>query len=140
VTSVVPAPIPAPLDADAVLCALALAPSTYSRNKHPDLYADLGVRRAQRRARLLRSLVRQVLSFGAAPAERDESGFFVLRVDARDLGYRREARLSDLEHDLVLYLLARARGGDAPECRARIESVLARLVDLSLYGTAPRGS
>jgi hypothetical protein len=127
-TSVLPAPMPPGIDTDAVLCALALAPSTYSRNKHPDLYADVGVRRAQRRARVLRSLVRQVLSYGAAPAERGPTGY-VLRVDAPELGYRREARLTELEHDLVLYLLARARGEDAPECRDRIESVLARLAE-----------
>lgn len=127
-TSSAPAPMPSVPDADAVLCALAIAPSTYSRNKNPDLYEDMGVRRAQRRARIVRGLVRQVLRFGAPPAERSPDGF-VLRVDAPELGFRREARLTELEHDLLQYLLARARGEKAPEARERIESVLARLAD-----------
>ncbi len=127
-TSSAPGPLAPTPDADAVLCALALAPSIYSRNKNPDLYEDHAVRRAQRRARVVRGLVRQVLRFGAEPAERAPSGF-VLRVDAPELGFKREARLTELEHDLVLYLLARARGETAPEARERIESVLARLSD-----------
>lgn len=127
-TSSAPGPLPVVPDADAVLCALALAPSTYSRNRNPDLYEDMGVRRAQRRARVVRGLVRQVLRFGAPPAERAPEGY-VIRVDAPELGYRREARLTELEHDLFLYLLARSRGEKAPEACERIESVLARLAD-----------
>ena len=80
-TSSAPAPMPSVPDADAVLCALAIAPSTYSRNKNPDLYEDMGVRRAQRRARIVRGLVRQVLRFGAAPAERSPDGFVLRESD-----------------------------------------------------------
>ncbi len=125
-TSALPAPLPAPLDAEAVLCALVLVPSTYSRNQHPELYADPEMRRAHRRARVVRSLVRQMLMHGAAPAERGPAGY-VVRIEAPALGYRREARLTDLEHDLVSYLFARARGENAAEPLGRIERVLARL-------------
>ncbi len=125
-TSVAPAPAAGSVDPEGILCALALAPSTYSRNKHPSLYADPAVRRAQRRARLLRGLVRQVLRFGITSTEVDGEGV-VLRIVAPDLAYRREARLTSLEHDLVRYLAARAEGSRAPEACARIEAVLARL-------------
>ena len=126
-TSAVPAPLSAPLDADAILCALVLVPSAYSRNQHPDLYDDPAMRRAHRRARVVRGLVRQMITHGSTPGEEPGPTGYVIHIEAPELGYRREARLSELEHDLVRYLFARARGESAPEPLARIERVLARL-------------
>src|SRR6187401_954581 len=102
--------VPSALDEDGLLCALVLAPSTYSRNRFFRLYQDPAMRRVRRRAKLVRSLVRQLSR---------EDKTFVVKVDERgveielsipSLGYRRVALLTSVEHDLVVYLLSRGAG------------------------------
>jgi hypothetical protein len=146
---------PSPVDLEALLVALVLAPATFSRNRFFSLYADAGARRVRRRASLLRSLVRQ-LGAGAeraaiTPAER---GGALLTYEVPALGLKRTAALDALE--LAVLRLAVSRGaaprkGDAevlvaaggavagpvPLCAAlrpdpadtpRIERALARLL------------
>lgn len=148
-------PIDAPaVDPEALLVALVLAPSTFSRNRFFSLYADPEARRVRRRAALLRSIVRQLVAgadrAGLAPAA---SGGALLTYDVPSLGLKRTAALDALELAVLRIAVARGAvpraeqpaGGDAapssttgaalprdllpePADSSRIERVLARLL------------
>lgn len=125
-----------PLDRDGLLCALALAPSTYSRNRSFGLYEDRAVMALARRARVLRGLVRQLARPDAERSSERRGDYVELALSVPALNYRRVARLTALEHDLVLYLLSRAgpgvsAGADVGPAQARVEAALARLSGLS---------
>ena len=115
------------VDRDGLIAALAIAPSTYSRNKYPTLYADEAAMRTRRRARILRSLARQLAASPGGVIERQADGTFVVRIEIPELSYRRSATLSQLERDLVVYLSARLIGEPPGEELARVESAIARL-------------
>lgn len=124
-TSAVPAPLSAPLDADAILCALVLVPSAYSRNQHPDLYDKPEMRRAHRRARVVRGLVRQMITHGSTPGEQRGPTGYVIHIEAPELGYRREARLSELSMTWSA-ISSPARAGRAPRSRSLGSSACSR--------------
>jgi hypothetical protein len=113
------------IDLDGLLCALAIAPGTYSRNKNPRMYEIPAVRQVHRRARIVRGLARQLLR---TPGTLEATGDgVVVRIEIASIGYRREARLTPLESDVLSYLLARARGVEAGAERARIEAAIGKL-------------
>ncbi|NUP06933.1 MAG: hypothetical protein HOW73_12845 [Polyangiaceae bacterium] len=126
-----------PLDEEGLLCALVIAPSTYSRNRFFRLYEHGAMRSVQRRAKLVRGLVRQLAR--SKDAERTvtpvDEGVEV-RVVVPSLGYRRTTTLSRVEHDLVVYLLARLdvrlteAEAEVLAARARVEGALFRLSGL----------
>lgn len=118
----------APMDRDALLCALVLAPSTYSRNRFFSLYQDDEFRVVRRRASIVRSLVRQLARQSSAPSvEPAGDGWVLLTIDQPELSLRRSTRLQALELALVRYQVARAQGVKADAERAPIEEALARL-------------
>ncbi|MGK3988879.1 hypothetical protein WME99_37900 [Sorangium sp. So ce136] len=98
-----------PIDLEALLVALVLAPTTFSRNRFFSLYTDPETRRVRRRAALLRSIVRQLVAgadrAGLAPAA---SGGALLTYDVPSLGLKRTAALDALE--LAVLRIAVSRG------------------------------
>ncbi len=120
------------VDREALLCALALAPSTYSRNRFFSLYQDAELRLVRRRAAVVRSLVKLLTRARAEPViepltdARGEAVFEVTIVDP-GLCFKRKTRLDSLELALLRYMVARARGVCADAERAQIEATLARL-------------
>jgi hypothetical protein len=97
-----------PVDPEALLVALVLAPATFSRNRFFSLYADPEARRVRRRAALLRSIVRQLVGgagrAGLAPAA---CGGALLTYDVPSLGLKRTAALDALELSVVRFAVAR---------------------------------
>jgi hypothetical protein len=119
----------APIDCEALLCALVLAPSTYSRNRFFQLYQDTEVRSVRRRASIVRSLVRQVVKNNVEPVVRPcEDGAFEVLLAAPQLGFERRTTLDSLELSLFRYLHARSIGRSTDAERVRIETALARLM------------
>ncbi|HVY49385.1 MAG TPA: hypothetical protein VHB21_26015 [Minicystis sp.] len=125
------------VDPEALLVALVLAPATYSRNRFFELYKDPAVRRARRRASMLRSILRQLTRGGDGEGA---EGVCLVETEAGaeltfgvpSLGLRRTVHLDALDLAVVRFALAsagRAEGPLAlpPEDRARIETTLARL-------------
>jgi membrane peptidoglycan carboxypeptidase len=123
-----------PIDPEALLVALVLEPSTFSRNRFFHLYTHPAVRRARRRASLVRSVVRHM---SAIPEEqRDDAVFYApvdesfvaLHYEVPSLGLRRKTTLDRTELALVRFSLAsRAANEPDEEDRERIESALSRL-------------
>lgn len=97
-----------PVDPEALLVALVLAPATFSRNRFFSLYADPEARRVRRRAALLRGIVRQLVGgagrAGLAPAA---CGGALLTYDVPSLGLKRTAALDALELAVVRFAVAR---------------------------------
>jgi hypothetical protein len=119
----------ADIDCDALLCALVLAPSTYSRNRFFHLYQDQEVRWVRRRAALLRALVRQFVKTEVEPrVEVREGGLHEVTLKAPGLGFERRTLLCDLELSLFRYMYAKSLGRAADAERARIEAALAKLI------------
>lgn len=124
------APPAGPLDEDGLLAALVLAPGTYSRNQHFDLYQRHDLARIQRRARVVRSLVRMLVREEAKSVSKSPEGaWVVVRVEIPALGLRRTARLTPIEFDLVEFLHARAEG-QRPPSPLRVDAALLRLSGL----------
>jgi hypothetical protein len=121
------------VEPDALLVGMTLVPGFLSRNRSFALFEDPMVRRAKRRAALLRGIVRQLA--GAVGAV--EGLEVITETGARELRYRvpgirvdRRAILSDVEYSCVAYLAGRARVAGLhaePEDRARIDAALRRL-------------
>lgn len=128
------------LDEDGLLCALVVAPSTYSRNRHFALYESSAMKRVLRRARAVKSLVREIVRVEAegsllfAPAD----GGTEVTLDVPTLGYQRRALLSPIEHALVEYLLARRQAREAPAARRLVEGALVRLAGTSGFAYESR--
>ncbi|MGA7122059.1 MAG: hypothetical protein WBY94_18275 [Polyangiaceae bacterium] len=121
------------MEGEALVVGMTLVPGLLSRNRSFDLFENPEVRRARRRATLLRGIVRQI-----AGAQGEIDSLRVARVSARvELSYslpamkmRRQALLNDLELACVRYLAERAavaglRATD--EDRAAIDAALIRL-------------
>ena len=127
-----------PIDLDALLVALVLAPTTYSRNRFFGLYVDPSARRARRRASMLRSLVRHLAgdAEGVALAPGADGGAR-LTYEVPALGLKRTVTLESLELAVVRFAVARAQEAGAPPPAAirpelsdgpQIDAALARLM------------
>lgn len=123
------------VDSDALLCALVLAPSTYSRNRFFQLYQDRELRLVRRRAAILRGLVRQFVKTAVEPrVEQRDGGFHEVTLQAPNLGYERRALLCELELSLFRYMHAKSLGRTADVERRAIEASLARLLPVGVAG------
>ena len=115
------------LDADGLLAALVLSPATYSRNQHFELYRSPNMRSVQRRARVVRGLVRLLLREEEKTVEFSPTEIeVVVRVHVPALGLRRTAHLTLLEFELVEFMRARALG-ERPPSPQRVDQALLRL-------------
>lgn len=121
------------MDPGALLCALVLAPQTFSRNRFFRLYEDAALRRARRRAAHVRSIVRQLLGDGRRRAEIIgeqvlADGRVLLRYRVDELAFTRTTALSQLEAAALRYALHRAGAHElAQEDRSLVEQALADL-------------
>ena len=135
-----------PHDPEALLVALTLAPATWSRNRVFELDRDPAVRRARRRASLIRHVAadlvgRAEIAPGRVIEVRPIGGdLHRVTYEVAAIGLRRATTIDALELSLLRYVLRRAaRAPDAPEARAlgetdggaadraRIEGTLARM-------------
>jgi len=127
-------------DSEGLLVALVLAPGTFSRNRHFELFEKPESAEVRRRAQLIRSLLVEMTEPWPNPAakrhvpvprierERRADGFLVVRLEVAEFGYVRTAILTPLEADALDYALHRAgHGALPPETKLRIDAVLARL-------------
>ena len=121
------------VEPDALLVGMTLVPGFLSRNRSFALFEDPMVRRAKRRAALLRGIVRQLAGAVGAVEGLEvvaETGARELRYRVPGIGVDRRAILSDVEYSCVVYLAGRARVAGLhaePEDRARIDAALRRL-------------
>jgi hypothetical protein len=104
------------MDHDALLCALVLAPQTFSRNRFFALFQDPSLRRIRRRAARVRGILNQLLGIGRNKAELIgeqvlEDGQVLIRFRVEGLAYERTAALSALESAALRYALHRAGAG-----------------------------
>ena len=131
-----------PIDLDALLVALVLAPGTYSRNRFFGLYTDPSARRARRRASMLRGVVRHLAADAAGVAlAPGEGGGAVLTYEVPTLGLKRTMALEALELAVVRFAVARAQGADAPPPAAlRPELSDGRQIDAALARLLPEGA
>ncbi len=122
------------VDLEALLCALVLVPTTYSRNRFYSLYENPEAVKTRRRASRLRGIIRQLLGSGETdPGEIVgeqilADGRVLMRFRVDGLSYRRTTSLSALEAAVVRYALARGVGERATEAdRKVVEAALAQL-------------
>jgi hypothetical protein len=116
-------------DADALLCALVLAPSTFSRNRFFSMFERPELRRVRRRATRLRGIMRHLTNGAEITGEIElTDGRRMLRYNVPALGLSRTAALSRLESAMLGFALARSRGTKADEGdRLLVEDALRRL-------------
>ncbi len=121
------------LSVDGLLCALVVAPQVYARNRFFDIFEQPPLRKARRRAKLVRGIIRQLVGIsgrrGQVVGEQVlADGRVLIRYIVPELNFSRTTALSSLEATLVRYVVARARH-QAPnsEDRARIEQALGGL-------------
>jgi hypothetical protein len=122
-----------PIDREALVVGMALVPGFVSRNRSFRLFEDPDVRRARRRAGVLRGIVRHLT--GAHGIVKDVvvvhgAESFELRYTVPGIRVSRHASLTELELACVRYLAARAcaPGMNATaEDRVAIEAALRRL-------------
>lgn len=122
-----------PVDADALLCALILAPRTFPRNRFFTLFERESLGRVRRRAARVRGVVRQLTEGGGERAEITgeqtlSDGRLLMRYRVKHLSLSRTTALSRLEAATLHYALHRAgiRALDANDA-ALVESTLDRL-------------
>ncbi|HET9955660.1 MAG TPA: hypothetical protein VFQ61_14195 [Polyangiaceae bacterium] len=121
------------VDDEALLCALVLAPSTFSRNRFFGLFEGAERKRLRRRAARVRGIIRQLVHPERGQAEIVgervlNDGRVLLRYTLDQLGYMRTASLSPLEAATLRFALHRAGRGELPEeDRKLVETSLARL-------------
>ncbi len=125
------------IDADAVLCALVLAPNTYARNRHYGLFEQQDLARVRRRAARVRSIIRQLTGRGRLPAEivgeQVLEDRVVLRYRVENVNFARTTSLSLLEAALVHYALSKVSDHPLPaNDRQLVEGALRRLGDTLL--------
>jgi hypothetical protein len=116
-------------DADALLCALVLAPAAFSRNRFFHLFEQPQLGRVRRRATRVRGILRQLASGAEVTGEIElADGRRMLRYRIPALGLARTAALSRLEAATLRFALARAerRNPDASD-RSLVEDALQRL-------------
>lgn len=135
-----------PPNLDGLLCALVLAPGTFSRNRFYPLFKDPGAKRVRRRAARLSGIVRHLAGRAEPKAVVEEARFLdenrlLLRYRVPTVGLSRTAILEPLEEAAVRYALDRAgarAAGALPlsgEHRALVEEALRTLGEgLSLPG------
>jgi hypothetical protein len=117
---------------EALLCALVLAPASFSRNRFFSLFEDPAMRRVRRRAARVRSLVR-LLGNPEHPSEITgervlEDGRVLIRYRVPDLGFQGTSALSAVEAAVLRYALHRGGAGALQEeDRARVEQALLEL-------------
>jgi hypothetical protein len=101
------------VDLDALLCALILAPNTFSRNRFFELFQDPLAAKVRRRAGRVRSMIRQLASEGRGGAEVLgervlDDGQVLLRYRVEALNLSRSTALSPLEASALRFALSRA--------------------------------
>ncbi len=102
-------------DVDALTAAMAIAPGVYSRNRFVELFTVPDVRRARRRAAVVRGIVEHLVllhrgggdAAGSLAVERG-SGRVKVRYDVPSLRFERRTELTELEAACVFYLAHRA--------------------------------
>ncbi len=119
-------------DAEALMLAMAVAPTAYSRNKMFALFADPRVMRARSRARLVRGLATDLARAPDARVSRQKVGAdrVALTVRIESMQYTRNVELSLAEVSALSFLCDRQKTRALPceqEDRALVESVLSRL-------------
>ena len=90
------------VDLDALLCALILAPNTFSRNRFFQLFEQPKAARVRRRAARVRGIIRQLVgdgkSKGVVIGERVlNDGQVLLRYHVAELDLTRSTALTELE-------------------------------------------
>ena len=117
------------VDADALLCALVLAPRSFSRNRFFELFEAPEKRRVRRRATRVRGILRQLLAGAEITGEIElDDGRRLLRYRMPELGLSRTAALSRLEFATLRFALDRSKQREPePETRALVEDALRRL-------------
>ena len=121
------------VDDDALLCALVLAPTSFSRNRFFGLFEHPERKKLRRRAARIRGIIRQLLSPERGKAEIVgervlEDGRVLLRYTLSEMGYSRAASLSRMEAAVLRYALSRGGRSEVPETdRHLVEEALLRL-------------
>ena len=115
--------------------AMAIVPSLYSRNRLYALYADPLVRHARSRARLVRSVFRQLAGGGVSGLVVEHGEDIMVTYQISHMHLRRRVALSSLELSCLAFLCGRVAGtclsatvGD----RARLDAALAELPGMQL--------
>jgi hypothetical protein len=114
----------------ALTIAMAIVPTLYSRNKLFELFRDPGVTHAQSRARLIRSLLRQLASGTAGDVLFERGAPCVVTFRVPSLHLSRRVELTELELGCLLFLVARAGMpdfGPTVSDRVALERALATL-------------
>lgn len=119
----------ADVDSEALLCALVLAPTAFSRNRFFELFELPEKRRVRRRATRVRGILRQLLAGAEITGEVElDDGRRLLRYHVPALNLSRSAALSRLEFATLRFALDRAKQREPdPELRALVEGALHRL-------------
>jgi hypothetical protein len=121
------------VDLDALLCALILAPNTFSRNKFFHLFENPDARKVRRRATRVRGIIRQLVGDGKTRAEVTgervmHDGQVLIRYHVKALDLNRSTALSPLEAAAMRFALSRASLGElGAEDRERVEAAFAKL-------------
>jgi len=117
------------VDADALLCALVLAPRAYSRNRFFELFEEPERRRVRRRAGRVRGILRQLVAGAEITGEVElDDGRHLLRYRVPSLNLSRSAALSRLEFATLRFALDRSKKREPEtEVRAIVEEALHRL-------------
>jgi hypothetical protein len=130
------------IDPDGLLCALVLAPATFSRNRFFSVFEDALFRRVRRRAARVRGLVRELVGDGIRRGEivgeqvlRD--GRVLIRYEISGLEFAGTSALSELEASALRFALHRhGLGSLEAEDRARVEQALVKLGGLGTLDVA----
>jgi hypothetical protein len=121
------------VDDDALLCALVLAPTSFSRNRFFGLFEQPERKKLRRRAARIRGIIRQLVHPERGRSEIVgervlEDGRVLLRYTLSEMGYSRAASLSRIEAAVLRYALSRAGRSEVPETdRHLVEEALLRL-------------
>ena len=121
------------VDLDALLCALILAPNTFSRNRFFQLFEQPKARRVRRRAARVRGIIRQLAGEGTSKGvivgeQVMADGQVLLRYHVEDLDLTRSTALTELEAAALRYALWRAGEGKLERAdRQKVETAFARL-------------
>jgi len=113
--------------------ALALVPTTFSRNKFFSLYSDVALFQARRRAHLVRSLVKELGETPSASSvqvleEVENPEGLKLVYQNSDFDYRRTTLLNKIEAAVLHYGLSRAGARPPSEAAERsVREALSRL-------------
>lgn len=121
-------------DLDGLLCALVLAPGTYSRNRFFRMFEDAGARKVRRRATHVRSVLRSLRDHGSpgdvlppAPESTVDDGDVEITFVVASLGLRRTTHLSAIEVALIRYALKVGSEATRAHDKSTVEGALARL-------------